>query len=234
MGQSKLQQTIEKSKQAFYEYEAQQHMSWLEFLYQQGKYIHKRWWVIQGLLLFILWWVIKNISSDFYIRQSTGILAPVFVILVMPEFWKNKYSNAMEVECTTFYSLRQIYAVRMILFGLIDLLLVSIFFITAAFTIKTAVIELVIQFFVPFNVTCCICFRMLYAKNSHSEGTALLLCMLWIAVWTQIVLYTGIYNKISVPVWIIMLAGSVSYLGYCVVQSQKKCQKTWEEKPLWS
>lgn len=30
-------------------------ISYAEFLYQQSRYIHKRWWVLQGLLLLLLY-----------------------------------------------------------------------------------------------------------------------------------------------------------------------------------
>lgn len=57
-----------------------------------------------------------------------GTLAPLFVVLVLPELWKNRSSGALEIECTAYYSLRQIYAARMVLFGLVDLALLTLFF----------------------------------------------------------------------------------------------------------
>ena len=50
-----LQETIRKSRAAFEESEAEELISHAEFLYQQSRYIHKRWWILQGALLFLLW-----------------------------------------------------------------------------------------------------------------------------------------------------------------------------------
>jgi len=51
-------------------------------------------------------------------------------------------------------------------------------------------------------VTCCICFRTLYAKRIRSEALALLLCSLWAGVWAMLILNNAVYSVISVPVWI--------------------------------
>lgn len=42
--EKKLQQTIIKSKEAYWDGEIERNMSWLEFLYQQASYIQKHWW----------------------------------------------------------------------------------------------------------------------------------------------------------------------------------------------
>ena len=46
--------TMQKSKDAFAEYEAGRFLSYFEFLYQQSFYIKKRWWGIQILLLLFM------------------------------------------------------------------------------------------------------------------------------------------------------------------------------------
>ena len=47
----KIQETIAASKAAFLAGEAERTVSHLEFLYLQSRYIQKRWWLLQGLLL---------------------------------------------------------------------------------------------------------------------------------------------------------------------------------------
>ncbi|KAI4450280.1 hypothetical protein C823_004813 [Eubacterium plexicaudatum ASF492] len=118
--ESNMQEAILKSKKAYYKTEEEKFLSKAEFLYQQSRYIKKRWWLIQGLLL-------KYLGSNCYIQRSIGIAAPLFVLLIIPEMWKNRNANAMEVECTTLYSIRQVYAARMILFAFVDLVLLSLF-----------------------------------------------------------------------------------------------------------
>lgn len=232
--ETRLLETVQKSKAAFYEGEAETFLSKAEFLYQQGRYIRKCWWGIQGALLLVLWWILKYKESSFYLQRSMGIAAPLFVILVIPELWKNRSADAMEVECTTYYSLRQVYAARMLLFGIVDMLLLSLFFIAASCTTCLSPGEMLIQFLLPFNVTCCICFRMLYSKKMGSEIFALFLCMVWIFLWVQVVLNEGIYSMISIPVWWGFVLASLGYLLYCIRQGMRKWEETWEGTPLWN
>lgn len=219
--EKKFLETIQKSKTAFYESEAEGFLSKAEFLYQQSHYIHKRWWVVQGVSLLLLWWGLMYVGSNYYIRRCMGVVASLFVVMVMPELWKNKNANAMEVECTAFYSLRQIYAVRILLFALVDIALLSLFSLAAIFIANLLVEEIIIQFFLPFNVSCCICFCTLYSKWAYSEVFAVSLCLVWIAIWIEIVLNEKVYDAISVPVWIALFFISLLYLEYCIQRGQK-------------
>ena len=83
-----------------------------------------------------------------------GILAPSFVILILPELWKNRSNGAMEVEGATFFSIKNIYAARMLLFGMVDVCLLSVFLITSTFVLQIAFMDILIQFILPMNVTC--------------------------------------------------------------------------------
>ena len=92
VNKEKLQCTIEKSKEEFWKSQTSVEVSWLEFLYQQAAYIQKRWWFGQGLLLAILWLILYLSNSNVYERRCVGILIPCFVILFLPELWKNRSS----------------------------------------------------------------------------------------------------------------------------------------------
>lgn len=232
--EEKLLQTIEISKAAFYEGEAAFSLSWWEFLTQQCGYIKKGWWVLQGTLLVLVLLLLQNMGSVDSVQRCLGVAAPLFVLLALPELWKNRNYNAMEVECTTFYSLRQIYAARMTLFAGMDLTLLSLFFCCLSFTSRLTVWDMLIQFVLPFNVTCCICFRYLYSMKTGSEVFSLLLCAVWTAIWVQIILYDAVYNAISVPLWCLMLILSFGYFGYTILQGQRKWEQTWEVNPLWN
>lgn len=79
-------------------------------------------------MLVLLWWLLQSAGTAYEVQRAMGTLAPLFVVLVLPELWKNRSSGALEIECTAYYSLRQIYAARMVLFGLVDLALLTLFF----------------------------------------------------------------------------------------------------------
>lgn len=74
----------------------------MEFLIQQGAYIRKRWWFLQFLTLILLWWIMYSAEGNYYVERSMGVFAPVFVILLIPEFWKNRSSGSEEVEGAAF------------------------------------------------------------------------------------------------------------------------------------
>ena len=226
--EKKLQQTIIKSKEAYWDREIERNMSWLEFLYQQASYIQKHWWFAQGAVLLILWMTMFLSDSRIYTRRCMGILAPSFVILILPELWKNRSNGAMEVEGATFFSIKNIYAARMLLFGMVDVCLLSVFLITSTFVLQIAFMDILIQFILPMNVTCCICFRLLCSKGDDYVSSTLFSCLIWIAVWTLVVLKDSIYEHISTSIWCGMMILSVLYLCYSIWRVWKCSERYYE------
>ena len=211
----KLQETIQAAKQAFLENEAESSLSRLEFLCQQSRYIRKHWWVLQGCILLLLWFLLNLSGSSFFLQKCMGAFAPLFAVLVLPELWKNRNANAMEIECTAGFSLGN-FALAAILAG------------------KLSAEELIIQFFLPYLVTCCICFRTLYSPRITSEALAILLCVAFSFLWIQFILTENIYSIISLPLWLAMTAIAACYLGYCIGNGQKNCVTIWEVKAQWN
>ncbi len=232
--EEKIRQTIARSKEAFYECESALPLSHWEFLSLQSRYIKKRWWVLQGGLLTTLLILLYLSESDFSIQRSLGVAAPAFVLLALPELWKNRNSSAMEVEGSTFYTLRQIYAARLTLFAGVDLTLLSLFFLGASYTGRITLWELMIQFLLPCNVTCCICFFCLYSAKHGSEGFSMLLSGIWTAAWELLLLNDSVYLTISSPLWCLLLALSIVFLGFSIWQGQRTWNRIWEVKPLWN
>lgn len=226
--EEKLQETIEKSKAAFAASEAETAASYVEFLYQQSRYIHKRWWILQGMLLLLFWFVLDFTGSGFYTQRGMGVGASMFAILLLPELWKNRNANALEIESASYYSLRQIYSARIFALALVDFLLLCAFALPVVLTGKLPAEEMMVQFFLPYLVTCCICFRILFGNRTGSEAFALFLCVVWCAVWTKIVLTEKVYGMISLPVWSAMTIIAALYLIYCVYKGTDDCTKMWE------
>lgn len=211
-----LQETIRKSKEAFWESESRRDTSWLEFLYQQAAYIRKRWWAAQGVTLAALWLILYLSDSSVYARRSMGVLTPCFGILLLPELWKNRTSGSMEVEEAACFNLRKIYAARLTLFGMADIFLLSVFFAVSACTIQVGIWDMMVQFVLPLTVTCAICFRSLSGGGNTSYFSPVACCLGWTAVWTLVILNDKIYDKISMPVWMGAILLSLLYLGYSI------------------
>ncbi len=221
--EEKLLSTIQRAKKAFAEGEMEQPVSWAVFLFQQAAYIQKRWWMAQGIVLAALWRLLCITESSSYLKRSMGILAPLFAILLLPELWKNKRSASMEIEGTVYFPLQKIYAARLLLFAMVDILLLSSFFAAAALTVQLSIGEMVVHFFLPFNVTCCICFRCLCSRRFGTGYHAAVLCILWTAVWLLIILQDAVYQKISGPVWAAAVLGSAAYLACSIYRVWKSC-----------
>ena len=233
INEDKMMETIVVSQSAFLSGEAEQMVSHGEFLFLQSRLIQKRWWFLQGMLLACVCLFLCHMETDYLIRRALGLAGPLFVILILPELWKNRNCDAMEVECTTYYTLRSIYAARLTLFAGVDLLLLSVFFAAASLVARITLWEMMIQFILPFNVTCCICFRTLYAKRIRSEALAMLLCILWTGIWAMLIMSNAVYSVISVPIWIAALTASMLGMFHTLCQGREKWQQILEVKPLW-
>lgn len=230
--EEKLQKAIAISKRAFLEGEQERPVSRLEFLLEQSRYVKKTWWLLQGALLAAVCLLLADMEADYAIRRCLGLAGPLLAVLVLPELWKNRSADATEVECTTLYTLRSIYAARLTLFAGVDLLLLSVFFAGASVLTRVTVWEMLIQFLLPFNVTSVICLATLYSRKIQSETISMVLCLLWAAVWLLVMEQNEIYNAISAPLWVLALAASFCGLGWVILRGQRKLNL--EAKPVWN
>ena len=234
ISEEKENRAIEAAKKAFYEGEQERDASFPEFLYEQSRYIQKRWWILQAAVLLGLWWLLVYTESGAYVKKGMGMAASLFAVLIMPELWKNRNTGAMEIVGTTFYTLRQMYAARIMAFALADGFILGIFFAAASLSGRITLWEAVVQFFIPFNISCCICFGTLYSRKTGSEVFSVFLCMMWDAVWFLFLLQEPIYEAVTKPVWALIFISSVLYLFYCVSRGQKKWRQMWEVQILWN
>lgn len=226
--EEKIQETIRHSKLAFFKAEQERMLTYHEFLWTQLKLIQKRWWIFQLLILVTLWFVLTSAQEDLYVKRSMGVMASLFIILIIPELWKNRSCECMEIEVAAYYSLKQVYAARMLLFGITDIFLITIFCGTASIRLHFGLSELVIQFLFPMCVTACICFGILCSKYAYSETVAIVLCIIWSAAWMFIVLNESVYIMITVPIWFTLLGFAILFLTFSVCRILKNCNKYLE------
>ena len=140
----------------------------------------------------------------------------------------------MEIEEASYFSMRQVYSARMLLFTAVDLLLLSCFFAVTVCTVNIDIGKILIQFFLPFNVTCCICFRTLYSKKFGSEYISLAACLLWTGIWGWILGQERLYDAVYKPVWAGALITSAIYMGYSIYRSLRNCDNYMEVNPTWN
>lgn len=226
--EAKIQETIAKSIDAFSAAEQRRTLSWGEFLWTQAGLIRKRWWLLQLLLLTAAGLALPLMEESFLLRRSLGVAGALFVILMIPELWKNRTLGCMEIEAAAYYSLRQIYAARLLLFGLADLLLLTGFIgILGRHALLTPRL-LICQFLLPLAVTACICFGLLCSRRCVSESISAALCSMWSALWWLITANERIYSAVTLPVWCALLALALLLLSAAVYRTLKTCSRYWE------
>lgn len=226
--EAQIQETIRKSKAAFLSSEQKQVLSYREFLWIQFKVIRKRWWLLQFVLLFFAGTMLLSSYEDSYIQRGMGVMASIFIILMIPELWKNRSCACIEIESASYYSLRQIYAARMVLFGIVDVSLLTVFCGMATMGLHVEFTRLVVQFLLPMLVTACICFGTLCSKYIVNEVLAIVLCILWCAVWFTATLNERIYGMLTLPVWLTCIGAALLFLLVAVCRILNNCSNCWE------
>lgn len=224
----KIQETIRTSKEVFFASEQEKMLSYHEFLWSQFKLVQKRWWILQFLLLSMLGAALVSSYEESYIQRGMGIMAAIFVILIIPELWKNRSCCCMEIEESSYYSLRQIYSARMVLFGIVDVLLLTAFCGTMTIGLNIEFTKLLVQFLLPMLVTACICFGTLCSKHIMDETVAIILCILWCGTWLVITLDEKIYTMITLPIWLICIGLSFGFLCIAICRTLNNCNNYWE------
>lgn len=226
--EEKIQETVCKSREVFLVSEQEGVLSYFEFLMTQMKVIQKRWWFFQLLLLLGLWTLLAFEHEPWYVQRSMGVIASLFVILIIPELWKNRSCHSMEIEAVSYYSLRQIYAARMLLFGIMDILLITFFCQAASVGLHYELTQLMVQFLFPLSVTACICFGTLCSKYAFSETVAIAMCIMWSTVWLFIILNESVYVMLTFPMWCSLWGFVCICLAIAVYRTLKCCNQYWE------
>ena len=112
---------------------------------------------------------------------------------------------------------------------MVDVLMLTAFCLVNVGSGQLMLEEIMLQFFLPLTVTCCICFRTLYSRRACPEVFAVILCLLWSGIWLQVALLGKLYDKVSVPVWYGVLVTAFCYLLYCIYRGQRNCRAVLEE-----
>ena len=225
--EAEIQAVIQKAKMAFLESESKQLLSCHEFIWNQLRMIRKRWWAIQFVVLYFAWLFLSTENEVLYLRRGMGVFAALFAIILIPELWRNLTNCCMEVEIASYYSLHQIYAARILLFGAADVLLLTAFIGGAHYFLSIALTDLVTQFLLPLVVTACICFVAL-GKQHRNEWLATGLCILWSGVWWAIAANDQLYSAITIPIWLTVFIFAFLFLAFAIYRLLKNCDNYME------
>lgn len=225
--EEKILDTIPLSRDLFFQQEKGSLMSYWEFLWTQLQVTRKRWWALQTALLALACLIIPCLEKGFYRVRSIGVIGSLFVVFMIPELWRNKDSSSTQIEASCFYSLRQVYAARITLFGLVDVVLLTLF----CFQLKGmgfTSAEVLSQFLLPATVTACICFSLLCGKENWGQTMTLTACLTWSGVWWLVSMNERLYTQVVPPVWFLLFALALSFLAWSVTRCIATTNQYWE------
>lgn len=222
-----VQAVVQQATAAFASREGERLLSYHEFLLQQLRMTRKRWWALQAVLLMAAWLLMESAGEAPYVRSSLGIIAALFVILMLPDLWKNLSNRCMEVEMTSFYSLRRIYAARVLLFGVADLAILAVFCGCSCAFLGASPENLVSDFLLPLTVTAGICFFVLGSQRLGMGGV-IGACAAWCALWWLVVANEALYSMIALPLWIAAFGFACAFLAYAIYRLLATCDRFWE------
>lgn len=226
--EEKLRETVEKSRELYFRLEQQRLMTRWEFLWSQLRFTRKRWWGLQALLLLLACQILPEIEDSFTRVRSVSVIGCLFVVFMLPELWRNKGSNSMQVEAGCLYSLRQIYAARIILFGIVDALLLTVFAVELQCRLGLTVPEVAAQLILPVTVTAGICFWTLCGSREGSEIVPLAISLLWSGGWWLVLMREEFYARIFPVAWTGLLGLSVLFLALAIRRVLRKTNQYWE------
>lgn len=209
---ARIQEIAGKSADIFYQKEKKQKLFYFDFLYIQLRYMKKRWWLIQMFLLAGYFIAAYYILDSVMLQRSLGVTASLFIVMIIPEFWKDKATGSTELEATTCYTLRDIYAARLLLFGGIDAAFLFVFCLMLHVAAGVDLLQMVSQFFVPLVITACICFVTLCSWRSRNEMPAVTLCLIFSGCWWAMTMQQRIFDAVYTPVWAVFLAAGLIFL----------------------
>lgn len=189
----------------------QKRISYMEFINSQSKYLDKRWWLIQLLLVTLTSFLLKDSYDILYMKKVLTIGAPLFVILILPEIWKNKNSNSLVIESSTYYSIRDIYFARILWYITIDLFFITLFYFFCNITFK----EFIINFMVPVNICGSICF-LCVTNNKYKYEHVILFFIIWTVIWLKLIEDLKIYYIFIKPFWIFYFIFSIIFLLFSI------------------
>ncbi len=205
-------------------------INFYEFFISQIKYIRKRVFFIQVIVMLICLIALLSIDRTNlnikYISMLPSAI-PFFVLIIATEISQSISYNMTELEMTTRYNLGQIIIVRTTVLGSVNFVFLIFLLIILKFKLEFSILSLSLYIFIPFLLTC---FGSLYVMNYVRNKNVNFYCAgISISVsLANILLYntTGnVYSYLSVKFWLILC---VALIVGVIIQAKKFIRSTEE------
>ncbi|MEG0260050.1 MAG: hypothetical protein RR651_09270 [Lysinibacillus sp.] len=186
-------------------------------------------WFIQFALLILTTFLITKAFDDepfTFIIQSLTVSVIVSAIFFIEELFRSFTSGMWELEQTLKYDLRQHTIIKLLIFGLVDLLLIICLAFICQGVIAISFWKIILYLLVPFNITCIVLFSLFTIwRNTLSS------VVFWVSsglVLMGVIIFTNLFNiyEFEMKYWGAGYILSILFLGLIVMDMFK--MKKWE------
>lgn len=184
-------------------------------------------WLIQfTLLISTILLITRVIDNETFIIQSLTVTVVFSAIFFIDELFRSFTSGMWELEQTLKYDLRQHTTIKLLIFGLTDLLLIICLAFICQGVIAIPFWDIILYLLVPFNITCIVLFSLFTIwRNTLSS------VIFWIgsgAVLMSLIILTNFFNvyEFEMKYWGVGYIVSIILLGFIVTDMVKA--KKWE------
>lgn len=236
MPNSMIEKTVELAKLEFERTSIQYKMSFSELFVGQIRYISPYLWIVQTILLFIVLFVLSSVdgvNEQHAVITILSVTAPIIAFVAIPELAKSFSYNMWEIESTSKFNLQKLIAIRLLIIGVVDLLIITMLMITTKVFYDISLVSSLLYFLVPFNLANSVYLFLL--RKSH-EKVGVIRCLiagLLIAIGlASLSIFNAWYVLASTFIWVILLAFSICTLMQEVMKLMKATQSGGEM--LWN
>ncbi|WP_077296584.1 hypothetical protein [Virgibacillus pantothenticus] len=228
LDENQKQELIHLGKQKMLKHQLYKH-SLLDFFLSSIRFTRIHTWLIQFSILVLTAFLITRVINDespIFIIQSLTIAVIFSAIFFIDELFRSFTSGMWELEQTLKYDLRQHTIIKLLIFGLTDLLLIIILAFICHGVMAISFWKIILYLIVPFNITCIVLFSLFTMwRNTLSSvifwmGSGIvLMCVMILANVFHIYELTTIH-------WVAGYILSILFLGIIVMNMLKV--KKWE------
>lgn len=226
---SVIDETVNLAKTEFERTPIQYKMPFRELLMGQIKYISPYLWIVQAALLLIVLISLLLSPNGIDDRQTIitilSVASPIIALVAIPELAKSFSYNMWELESTSKFNLQKLIAIRLMIIGMIDLLIITIIVITTCTFYEVSFVNVVLYILVPFSLANSIYLFLLRKFQGKSVVFSCLIAGLIFAIALGFLLtFNVLYTLTTTFIWIILFTVSVCTLAHETIKLLKSTQ----------
>lgn len=228
----RIEETIAQSKQILRQNQLRNRTSFWDFFIAQFRFISKKIWLMQMLVVLGIGLFMHNAVSDssedkLQILMLASMAAPLLVMVGIQLLARSFTYSMMEIEISTKHSLEKLMLVRMILLSMADivcLMLLAGFF---SIQLEREISLMLLYLLVPFNLTSLGCLWILNRVRSKDSGNY---CLVYggMLLVTQIVLSlypSKLYEASTTGIWLVILLISSALIAVEIRKTRHTCRR---------